>query len=270
MGVLDLQSCKMNSIIEFNRKTLSEVKQWIKREDWEIPPTLFNYGLPPYVFHLIDKPISNDLTEADLICELFRENTNYLEIGVSVGKTFYQIIKYAKANIKDWTISCIDIEKINPILRELLNKEFGQLTITEYESNSAYDSIRKDPSIYVYEWNQIKYYESDEFDLDLWIHMNKQYNLIFSDALHEPHALIQEYTQLKEHNLLDKNGFVYCFDDLDADEEYGKMWKAVKFIYNDICKFYRNLTVTLHHSIVNGWLGQHEGSHHFGIIKCVK
>lgn len=40
-----------------NHATRQSVTTWIKREDWESPPSLFNYGLPASVFHLIDKDV---------------------------------------------------------------------------------------------------------------------------------------------------------------------------------------------------------------------
>ena len=77
-------------IIPFNRKTLASVANWIELEHWNSPPSIYNYGLPERVLHLINKPISHDVTEADLLCQFALDlgNVNYLEIGVSVGKTF--------------------------------------------------------------------------------------------------------------------------------------------------------------------------------------
>lgn len=49
------------------------------------------------------------------------------------------------------------------------------------------------------------------------------------------------------------------------------MWLAVKQIVNDIIKTFNNHTVTLEHLIINGWIGQYEFPHNFGIIKvCPK
>ena len=92
----------MDEIIKFNRETLRTVPKWIHSEDYNSPPSSFHYGLPKSVFHLIDKDVSNELTECDIICyfiTLFNNlniPVNYLEIGVSVGKTFYQINEFAR------------------------------------------------------------------------------------------------------------------------------------------------------------------------------
>ena len=58
----------MDNIIKFNRNTLSKVPKWIEPEDYASPPSLFNYGLPPSVYHLIDQVISEEMTECDIIC----------------------------------------------------------------------------------------------------------------------------------------------------------------------------------------------------------
>ena len=87
----------MDNIIRYNRQTLNSVKNWINRTDWETPQSIFNYGLPDSIYHLINLPIDENITEVDIICKYLTEfpKVNYLEIGVSVGKTFYQIIQFA-------------------------------------------------------------------------------------------------------------------------------------------------------------------------------
>ena len=259
----------MEDIINFNRKTLNSVSNWIERPDWEIPNSLFNYGLPDYIYHLINKPISNEITEADLICKYILDlsknaNIHYLEIGVSVGKTFYQIINFAKSHLVEntFTLSCLDIEKINPSFEKLLQ---GNKTVEKIPANTDNISLRKSEYNYITNWDNIVYYfESDEFDKNIWKYMNRKYNLIFSDALHEPNALITEYKNLKDNLLLDEKEFIYCFDDLEDNEKYGPMWKAVHYIFSDIKTKYKNST--LEHHVVNGWIGDHEHKHHFGVI----
>jgi hypothetical protein len=266
----------MDEIIQFNRETLTNVKNWINRNDWEKPNSIFNYGLPDYIFDLINLPIDNNITEVDMICKYltqFDKKINYLEIGVSVGKTFYQIIKFANTilkDIEDKSFSCIDIEKINPTLENLLDDMYDTKIIVR--SNLDQDnknSIRKKSHNFISTWNNnINYYESDEFDKNIWKTMKKQFNLIFSDALHDPSALISEYHSIKNNNLLDIDGFIYCFDDLE-NEKNGPMWNAVNTIFMDIKIQYPLLNVTLEHFVVNGWIGQYEHKHNFGVIKCL-
>lgn len=266
----------INEIITFNRKTLSSVDNWINKSDWDTPNSLFNYGLPSYILHLINLPVSNDITESDKLCEYLYElyklngKINYLEIGVSVGKTFYQIIEFSRQyiNENDITLSCLDIEKINPILENLLDSNYKQNKV-QLTASKKENSLRKDEFNYITTWNNIKYYESDEFDVNIWKSMEMPYNFIFSDALHDPNALLFEYNSLKLNNLIDTNGFIYCFDDLET-EQSGEMWGAVHKILNDIKETYPLLNVTLEHLVVNGWIGEHEYKHNFGVIKAYK
>lgn len=270
----------MDKIIEFNRNTLNNVSNWIKKEDWESPPSLYNYGLPSSVFHLINKNISNELTECDLLCYfmvMFNDKNipiNYLEIGASVGKTFFQIAKFVKYNIVNnikYSLNCLDIEKINPILKELLlSLPYDSLEETKLIPNiSIQESFiiqKNENSIMkiIHGNNDIKYFESNEFDIDIWKHMSNKYNIIFSDALHEPFALLNEYYQLKINNLIDYENFIYCFDDLES-EQTGGMWQAANSISNDL-KCITNNQIYIKHYKVNGWLGNNEYIHNFGVI----
>lgn len=263
----------MDEIIKFNRQTLSGVKQWINRNDWETPPSIFNYGLPDSIFHLIDLPLDENVTEVDMICKYLGElpKINYLEIGVSVGKTFYQVIKYAEhfhANV-DKSFSCIEIEKINPTLEKLFDDVYGNKSVTLSNTDELnVNSIRKQNNNFVTVWDsRVKYYEADEFDKNIWTTMNAPYNFIFSDAYHAPHALINEYTNIQNNNLLDPEGFIYCFDDLEGYKQ-GPMWNAVTQISHDIQTQYPHFSVTVDHLNINGWIGQHETKHNFGVIKC--
>jgi hypothetical protein len=264
---------KMDHVVAFNRNTLKSVDFWIRRQDWESPPTLFNYGLPPYVFHLIDKDISLQITEADVLCTYMLEiaeksfPVRYLEIGVSVGKTFYQIVKFAQEHLRNQTIHCLDIEKVNPTLKKLLDAAVGsEAECSAIPCRPRKEPIRQKEENVILRWNrgEIVYHEADEFDDDIWKSMTSKYNIIFSDALHEPQALLQEYAQLKNNDLIDGRGFVYCFDDLEENKVNGPMWRVVQEIYQDLFEQYPD--VALEHLTVNGWLGQHEAKHHFGVI----
>lgn len=275
-----MESNIMLEIIQFNRKTLKTVDNWINKEDWNLGNSVFNYGLPETIYHLINSPINEEITEADMICNYLIElsritnKINYLEIGVSVGKTFYQIInfqKYFLNNLNQKSFSCIDIEKINPILEKILDNDYNNLK-EKNETNkdeTLTNSIHKFKNNTITKWdNMIVYYEADEFDKNIWKNMINKYNFIFSDALHEPEALIKEYENLKTNNLLDETGFIYCFDDLESERDK-PMWSAVNKIYIDIVNNNPLLNVKIEHFIVNGWIGQYEHAHNFGVIKAL-
>jgi hypothetical protein len=280
----------MEKIVKFNRSTLNSIDNWIKRDDWEIPNSIFNYGLPDRIFHLINLPISDDITEVDMICnfcnELLHNNKklHYLEIGVSVGKTFYQVVQYAKNNlsfVNEKSFSCIDIEKINPTLEKLFDHSYQSKSIKKIGvDKNIINPIRTDEYNIITKWigeeitsdgfhkDNITYYETDEFDENIWKNIDNKFNVIFSDAMHDPYALMTEYKNIKKNNLLDDTGFIYCFDDLESNES-GHMWNVVYKIYNDITISFPSLKVTIEHLNVNGWIGQYEHKHHFGVIKAL-
>lgn len=239
----------MQSIVQFNRRTLASVPAWVREDVWRSPPSVCNYGLPQRVLHLIDKPISADVvTEADMLCMFMTElaSVQYLEIGVSVGKTFYQLLMFARAHVPVFTMSCLDIEKVNPTLAQLL----GDSPETRGRKTS---------------WDNVAYYTADEFDPTIWDEMaGSRFNLVFSDAMHAADALLEEYARVKP--LLDPAGFFYCFDDLEPDEVGGAMWGAVRQIHADVVAAFP--AASLHHLRIHGWLGEHEHVHHFGVIRC--
>lgn len=266
-----VEPMSIENIIKLNRTTLSTVNNWISFQNWN--NSLFQYGLPPHVFHIINEPINTELTEADLLCQfacvMFNSTKyiNYLEIGVSVGKTFYQLILFITTCIKqNFSLSCLDIEKINPTLECLLDNMGETKIIKTLEVDTSINStmVKKNKN-FIYSWNKIKYYEADEFDKTIWKSMDNTFNLIFSDALHRPDALLMECNSLMENKLFDPNGFIYCFDDLESAEDL-PMWKAVYDITKKLEEEYTNLKFSVQHHIVNGWLGQHEYKHHFGVI----
>ena len=92
------------------------------------------------------------------------------------------------------------------------------------------------------------------------------YNLVFSDGLHDPNALINEYCNLKNNKLLNYQNMIYCFDDLEDNfqDSESKMWNSAIKIYNDILKYNKNTSI--HMYTVNGWMGEHEHLHNFGVI----
>ena len=269
----------LDEIIRSNRGTLQSVESWITLAEWSSPPSIFNYGLPHYVFDLVDKPISNDPIETDHICQFGLEvskatgRLNYLEIGVSVGKTFFTCASFFRKNIDNVILMGIDIEKINPTLQRNLMKDCVSTHATEFSNTPSSTSVRQQPINIATAFNyatsasiqKVVYFEADEFS-NIWKEFTDPFNLVFSDALHDPSALLHEFNQLKTLNLLDTKGFIYCFDDIEADPN-GKMRQAVHQIFDTIQK--ERIYTSLQFMEVNGWLGQHEHKHHFAVIKSI-
>mgnify|MGYP005822770883 CR=1 FL=1 len=235
----------LNEVIKQNRDNLSEVKSFISDSDYEGSPD--NYGLPPHVRHLIDQPLNEQLTYVDLLMylqpHLNCERLKYVEIGVSVLKTFYQVASF----LENSDLYAYDINNINPTIEKLFSK------------------VDDSPQIkhYTHKTNNLTYFKGDVFKLEDFQSFKEEVggkvNIIFSDAHHTGNGLQSEYENYIK-DALDKN-FILYYDDLETTSMYEYFMKL-----SEIYKIHggRNITPAL--LKVNGWLGQHEHTHLNGII----
>lgn len=248
---------ELEKIITRNRKILSSIDEWIRNDVYE--NSLFSYGLPPRVRHLIDKPINNEITYMDVLAYFSSkfDRVNYLELGVSVGKNFFVMANY----LENALVTGFDIEKINPTLEKQFKKDDRE----EIKWETLSSSIKKDESTlksYSYNNNNIQYLCGDVFDEESWKKLGGQkFNIIFSDAFHSTEGLEVEYEMLRKYELIDPDRFVYFFDDLGGfmTDQFLKIFKDMKSKYQ-----LSNSNVAL--NLYNGWLGQHENKHLNGII----
>jgi hypothetical protein len=248
----------IDPMIGRNRKTLSLVTDWVSDEAYE--NSLYKYGLPRSVRHQINEPINNELTYSDVISYLqskIKGKLNYLEIGVSVGKNFFQIAK----SVQNATLTGFDIEEMNPIL----NKYFTRTGNILEEWDTIRSSKKKGKSslaFYRFDHNDIRYISGDIWDENSWKILSKQkFNVIFSDACHTPEALLFEYSMLKRYDLIGHDEFILIWDDLG-----GSMTTAFLHIYEDMKGRCRLTSENITLNKYRGWLGQHEYKHLIGII----
>lgn len=250
-------------VIQKNRHVLSMVPTWVKDEDYA--SAFYWYGLPEHVRHLIDKPIGNEPTYSDVIVALKRflkKPVSYLELGVSVGKNFYQIMNAAT----DSVLTGFDIENINPIFSSFLERKkiMGEFT-------TPTDSLKKNNSSMTHYYyaptnNVVRYLSADIFDNNAWRYLaGEKFNLIFSDAFHTPEGLLQEHAMLDKFDLLDHDEFIIVWDDLGGlmSDTFMKIFTMLqkKFHLPDSAKMMID---------VRGWLGINEPYHRVGIIMNVK
>ena len=238
---------KLEEVISANRETLANIYSFVNDFDYDSSPD--SYGLPKRVRHLIDQPIDNQVTYIDLLMflrgYLNKKDITYIEIGVSVLKTFYQASNF----LKDSSLYAFDINKINPSIE----KEFHLLTawqspeqVKEYEHGS----------------NKITYFQGDVFNEEDFNNFKNciasKANIVFSDAHHTGEGLKSEYESFIKDILDDE--FILYYDDLE-DEQMRNVFLG---ICNEIKS--KNAGVTTALLEVNGWLGQHERPHLNGII----
>ena len=244
---------QMEEIKKVNRSSLALVDDWI--DETAFSKSFFKYGVPDFIKTEINKPIGDTITYTDLMLFISRKHfpsIHYLEIGVSVGKNFFQLINaHAKGSFTGF-----DIEEINPVLEKRLafkNRE-------EWETPSR--SIKKNQSsfkTYRFKETEVSYLSADVWDENSWAKLKgNKFNMVFSDALHTPQAILFEFEMLVKYNLLDDQ-FVIFWDDL-----VGKMKNSFYKIIRKYDKVYKIQDIYLLN--INGWVGENEAAHTVGII----
>jgi hypothetical protein len=253
----EVPEATLSGIVKENREALAKIPNWI--DDGAFNASCFKYGVPDFIKDDINKPINSDTTYTDLMVYLSRKHLkalNYLEIGVSVGKNFFQLLEARK----DGRFTGFDIEEINPILESKLNFE------TKEEWDTPKKSIKKVSSSWkTYSFGQatVNYLSADVWDEKSWAKLaGQKFNLVFSDALHTPEAILFEFEMLVKYDLLDKQ-FIIFWDDL-----VGKMQNSFYRIIRKYDKAYKIEDIYLMN--INGWIGQHEGPHTVGAISNFK
>ena len=228
---LNWQNLKIKKIILENRKTLSQVSNFLTKEDY----AKNNYGIQQWIYEKIDKKIPRIPTYSDLLIYLIKylyetvQNVNYLEIGASVLKNVIQLNK----SLPILKITIYDINPINPNFSSFINQN----------SNITY-----------FQGDVLSSKDAENFRTSI----DKSFNLIFSDALHIPDAVEKEFKNLIEPTL--DSDFIIYYDD------YG--FKGVEKVVNNIAvtlkKKYHNIYLYTFH--IHGWIGRHEKTHKNAII----
>lgn len=244
---------EMDPIIKTNRNTLKQIPDWI--DDKAFENACFQYGVPDYIRDDINKDLNDEPTYTDLMTLLAKRHLKelrYLEIGVSVGKNFFQMLNAIPSGI----FTGFDIEEINPVL------EKGLHPLSDRSWSTFPGSIKKTDSslkTYTYNGNTVNYLCGDVWDKESWsVLKGSKFNLIFSDALHSAEAILFEFEMLVHNDLL-ADQFIIFWDDL-----HGKMKRAFLNIVRKYNKNYHIEDVFLIQ--INGWIGQHEAKHPVGII----
>lgn len=225
-----------------NRKTLESVDNFIEENSYEASNDL--YGLPRNKIKHINKKINNYPTYTDLLTffpkALNLKKVNYVEIGVSVLKNFYQISNSVELS----SLYAFDINDIN----HSISKKFE---FTKKNQNTL---------SFKYKSNKIYYFKGDVFkneDLKNFSKLVGKANIIFSDANHSPEGVLAEFDFLIK-NILDTSFIIY-YDDLNKNIE-----NAFDNIVKDLSGKYPKITAVSF--LINGWLGQNEKMHRNGFI----
>lgn len=239
-----------SEIIRANREYLHSVTDWIAPEDyWN---SRDHYGCPPRVLPFLNLPIDHEPTYTDLLvyaAARLPAPVRYLELGVSVGKNFYVL---ANA-LADALLVGFDWERMNPRLA------------ARFERTGTHDGVHW----FRYRTNRIGYLQGDIGRFEDWTRLaGRRFNLIFSDACHQPEMLRRELAMLERYELLDESAFVIVWDDLDrqADGPVTTAFDEIAARLAGRCPLARDGCFRIE---LNGWLGQHEHRHTVGVINNI-
>ncbi len=243
------KNAELLSIIKKNREVVNGGKSFLNKAQYESN----NYGIPGHIFLKLNKDINQFPTYSDLFIfftKYLEKKVSYLEIGVSVLKNFLQL----NANLNSGNLFAYDINPIVPTNKHIFNKKSSG----EYSNiYLGFNEKQKNELVY-FQGSVLEKRDTDNFNKYI---NDKKFNFIFSDALHEPDAVFQEYKNLIKSNL--DNEFILYFDDLDFEG----LDTTVNNIYQELKKEYKNLYFTTFY--VNGWIGQHEKLHKNGVISTI-
>lgn len=245
-------------VIRQNRAALSSVPRWI--DDSVYDHSIFQYGLPAALKLMIDKPISSEVTYTDALCFLLTrlsKPVRYLEMGVSVGKNFFQVANF----LQNGSLTGFDIEEMNPILEARFS---DRTAISRWATMET--SMKKGESSltsYRFQTNQVRYLSGDIFDESSWARLaGEKFNVIFSDAFHSPDALRFEYEMLKRYRLVADEQFIMIWDDLG-----GEMMREFLRIYDAMKAEYGLTSANFSLNAYRGWVGEYEPKHMIGVIR---
>lgn len=252
---------ELEKIHRHHHATLETVPSWMPaglREN-----SLFQYGVPDEISQLINRDIGNGITYSDALVGLsrrLRKKPCYLEIGVSVGKNFLQVA----ASLEDADLVGFDLEEINPVLlaqfQNLGRTSWPAAAAVHGKIEASLTQLRPNGSN-----NRVRYLSADVFDDSSWERLKgSKFNLVFSDALHTPHALLAEHEMLCRHNLLDDEELIMLWDDLG-----GNLTPA----FHEICRRLKERPQFARASSfiapLKGWLGDNWGDHSVGFFISV-
>ena len=224
----------LKKIIDINRQYLNEINNFLPEEVYKNN----DYGIQRRIYKELDREIVKYPTYSDLMIYIMKlvygsQNINYLEIGASVLKNYLQM----NNAINNSHIHAYDINSINPKFSDLksISRNNNKLT---YFKGSVLSSD-----------------DSQKFKLEA----NKDFDFIFSDALHTPEGIRSEYKLIIKENLSEE--FIVYYDDLDFPGIEDEVYSICEDLESGI-----NKKVYFYSFSIYGWIGNHEKTHKNGIL----
>lgn len=229
-NVIPIASEEFCDVVRENRDQLRTIESWVTRATWEA--SLWNYGVPEPCLKEMDQKPGDDVTYSDVLVFLAKRllTPEYLEIGVSVGKNFFQLIK-GLGNAK---IVGLDIEGVPPVLKSSFEMTTVKRAATPFGfRNKDNRSVSMNTELVKLSststTNAISIVCGDKFRDETWAFLaGNKFSLIFSDACHIPSSLSTEVEFLIRHQLLAQNHLIMIWDDIFKAQESALIEAVVK------------------------------------------
>ena len=217
----------LGKVYAANRRTLAEVPQW--NDPAAIESSLWRYSIPELLWPDAKSfgrtrlnEVELEVTYSDLLGVIGHRihRLSYLEIGVSLGKNFLQVVK----QFPGAEIAGIEYEDLNPVLaRQFDRVEIVWQADREITVEGMDRPRRFRPTEYRLHREDglpVTYIRGDQYDPVTWDRLRgRKFNLIFSDGDHFPATLNDEMSKISERELLDTDGrFALLWDDLNTSD----------------------------------------------------
>lgn len=273
-----------SGVVLFNRHTLELVQPWLPdNETHEITLASqlneLRYGMSNITQKHINSIPNNEATLADLLCnELLKHGAwTYLELGVSVGKTFFQVLKFAETHSRGYKMAGLSSETALPVVSRLLEGNAGTRSDIGFSAEHV-SSSRGFRNTTVKEWKSnsgtVMHIIGDESEDTAWrtlrhySHYASPFIVINSGTLHGPHALLAQFKILLSNSILDVVFEFMYFIDNPQGSGNGSMWEAALGIVKNIQFSYPSLLVEARQLEINGWAGEYGNKHQIIIISA--
>lgn len=233
-------------LIKDNREYLNKNAPFFTQDEFSVN----DYGMSKSIFININKPIKEFPTYSDILqfsSQFLNKNFfNYLEIGTSVMKNFYQMDNY-------FHNSKLIAYDINPIPNKYKKNYVEYGFLDNRNICNCYISHTKN-ELYYFKGSVLEISDSKLFKK----YFPDKFDIVFSDALHTKNGVISEYQNIIKNKINDE--FILYFDDLDFPELLTTTLEIFKDLKVDKKKIFFTTFKTY------GWVGQHERMHLNGII----
>lgn len=274
----------------------------------QLNTSVFNYGLtrnPLAYVSRTAKPVGAKPIEHDLLTYLAGRvhasagRLDYLEIGVSVLKSFDTQVHYHS----NASFTALDVEDPN----WMRAARWGEASSAQSRPSSGIRKTKGRTIDHLYEWshvptdrplhaaNRVRYVEGDALRSEAWSALaalkaretEPPFNVVLSDGLHQPHALLAEMRALLEHGLVGSKASTNKARATEATAEAvaspfpsqhaGQHAPHVLIAWDDCSKSLRDTVegpvrklflksrpgslICYAHVLVNGWVGEIEAPH---------